>query len=84
VNCWSAGFRTVVWKDTTEIARQWYLSAWEERRHSAAPPLGLHLLMGPTAPRKFENVARNLVENRITVFQGVLEKETPAGCGELL
>jgi SAM-dependent methyltransferase len=69
-----AGFGIAVWLDKTEISRQWYLAAWEQRRDAGAPQLGLHLLMGPTAPLKFENVARNLQENRIMVFQGVAEK----------
>jgi ubiquinone/menaquinone biosynthesis C-methylase UbiE len=68
------GFRVRVWRDTTEVARHWFLNAWEKRRVTGAPPLGLHLLMGPTAPSKFANVAKNLREERITVFQGVLER----------
>jgi MPBQ/MSBQ methyltransferase len=69
-----SGFRVLAWRDTTEIASQWYLNAWEQRRATGAPPLGLHLLMGQTAPAKFSNVAKNLVEERIAVFQGVLDR----------
>jgi ubiquinone/menaquinone biosynthesis C-methylase UbiE len=68
------GFRVLAWKDTTEIARRWYLAVAERRRTEGAPPLGLHLLLGPTGPAKAAYVGRNLVEDRITVFQGLLEK----------
>ena len=69
-----SGFRVRVWIDTTEVARHWFLNAWEKRLATGTPPLGLHLLMGQTAPAKFTNVAKNLREERITVFQGVLER----------
>jgi len=70
----ATGFDVLAWKDTTQISRQWYLAALEKRLAGASPPLGLHLLMGETASVKFQNVGRNLTEERITVFQGVLEK----------
>jgi hypothetical protein len=68
------GFRLLAWKDTTEVSRRWYLAALDQRRTSGPPPLGLHMLLGPSASAKFANVAKNLVEERITVFQGLLEK----------
>jgi ubiquinone/menaquinone biosynthesis C-methylase UbiE len=70
----SSGFQALAWKDTTEIATNWFLGAMERRRNSGAPALGLHLLLGDTAPQKIENVGRNLTEKRLTVFQGLLEK----------
>lgn len=68
------GFRVIEWLDTTDISRDWYLATLERRQRSVAAPLGLHLLMGETAALKFENVARNLQERRISVFQALLEK----------
>lgn len=70
----SSGFRTLAWKDTTQIAADWFFAAIERRRKSGGPALGLHLLLGDTAPQKVQNVARNLTEKRLTVYQGLLER----------
>ncbi|MBI1353311.1 MAG: methyltransferase domain-containing protein [Acidobacteria bacterium] len=64
------GFRTLAWRDLTGISRDWYLEA----KKKGGGPLGLHLLLGPTGPAKMENVGRNLAEERLTIFQGLLEK----------
>jgi ubiquinone/menaquinone biosynthesis C-methylase UbiE len=71
----SSGFRILQWKDTTEVATNWFLGAIERRRKSGAPALGLHLLLGDTAPQKIQNIARNLTESRLTVFHGLVEKQ---------
>ena len=71
----SSGFNTLAWRDTTETATNWFLAAMEKRRKSGAPALGLHLLLGDTAAQKVQNVGRNLTEERLTVFQGLLEKQ---------
>jgi ubiquinone/menaquinone biosynthesis C-methylase UbiE len=71
----ASGFRILAWKDTTETATNWFLAAIERRRKTGAPALGLHLLLGDTAPQKVQNVGRNLTEKRLTVFQGLLEKQ---------
>ncbi len=39
-----------------------------------APPLGLHLIMGPDWGEMFANVARNLEEGRIVLYQAVARK----------
>ena len=72
----SVGFRVLEWRDTTDIARDWYLGKVKEAQNAPGPPpLGLHLLLGETGPAKFANVTRNLTEDRLTIFQGLLEKE---------
>ena len=43
-------------------------------KEAGSQPLGIHLLMGDTAPTKIQNVLRNLQENRICVIQAVAEK----------
>jgi len=67
------GFRVVEWRDTTDIAREWYLAAAARAQRDGPPELGLHLLLGETGPDKFANVGRNLSERRLTVYQGLLE-----------
>jgi ubiquinone/menaquinone biosynthesis C-methylase UbiE len=71
----SSGFKILTWKDTTQTATDWFLAAMERRRASGPPRLGLDLLLGDTAPQKVQNVGRNLTEKRLTVFQGLLEKQ---------
>ena len=39
------------------------------------PPLGIHLLLGDNAKDKFQNYARNLSENRMTVAVGMAHKK---------
>jgi ubiquinone/menaquinone biosynthesis C-methylase UbiE len=68
------GFEVVEWRDKTEISRDWFLAAIQKRAEGPKPNLGLHLLIGETGPAKFQNVGRNLAEQRISVFEGVLTK----------
>ena len=68
------GFQVVEWRDKTDISRDWFLAVLQKRREEPPPRLGLHLLLGETGPTKFQNIGRNLVEGRISAFQGVLTK----------
>jgi len=67
----AAGFRVVVWQDTTPEA-----SAAARARNSAAspPPLGTHLILGADWQAMFRNSARNLEEGRTLLFNAVLER----------
>ncbi|MFN3322275.1 MAG: class I SAM-dependent methyltransferase [Bryobacteraceae bacterium] len=69
-----SGFRVLTWLDTTEISLRWYQNVMEQRRKLGPPPLGLHLLLGPTGPAKVMNFEKNLLEERIRVGMGVLER----------
>jgi MPBQ/MSBQ methyltransferase len=42
---------------------------------NGVPPLGIHLLMGKTAPEKLRNFTRNLSEERVTVVMGSAVKK---------
>lgn len=68
------GFDIVDWQDRTPHSRDWFAANIEKLRTSGPPPLGTHLLMGPAAKTKLENVARNLQEGRIAVVQSVARK----------
>lgn len=69
----SIGFQVIEWRDSTRVARDWFLGKMEAAKAvGGPPPLGLHLLIGETGPAKLANVARNLTEDRLTVFQGLL------------
>ena len=62
------------WHDRTAPSRAWFEATNDRLKAGGPPPLGLHLLMGPTAREKFGNMTRNLQERRIAVFQAVAEK----------
>jgi MPBQ/MSBQ methyltransferase len=68
------GFVLRDWVDTTDPSVRWTADVIERIRASGPPPLGIHLLMGPTAKTKIETVVRNLREGRIVVYQACAEK----------
>jgi ubiquinone/menaquinone biosynthesis C-methylase UbiE len=68
-----AGFRVLVWQDTTEEARQ---AAQARARNVEGPPpvLGTHLIIGDDWRAMFRNSARNLEERRTELFNAVLTR----------
>jgi SAM-dependent methyltransferase/predicted nucleic acid-binding protein len=68
-----AGFRVLVWQDTTEAA---LASAVARARNTIDPPavLGTHLILGPDWQAMFRNSARNLEERRTELFNAILER----------
>ena len=68
-----AGFRVLVWQDTTEEARQ---AAHTRARSVEGPPpvLGTHLIIGDDWRAMFRNSARNLEERRTELFNAVLTR----------
>lgn len=68
------GLRFAERADRTPQAIAWFKAALERIRQSGSPPLGIHLLMGPSARVKFGNMLRNLQEARIAVWQAVAQK----------
>jgi ubiquinone/menaquinone biosynthesis C-methylase UbiE len=69
----AAGFRVLVWQDTTEAS---LASAQARARHTegAPPPLGTHLILGADWRQMARNSARNLEERRTALFNAVLEQ----------
>jgi ubiquinone/menaquinone biosynthesis C-methylase UbiE len=72
-------FEILDWEDRTAHSRDWFSASLEKLKASWPPPLGTHLLMGPTALTKLENVVRNLQEGRIAVVQAVARKRSQEG-----
>ena len=64
------GFSITDWEDKTRPSEEFL----KKMKEAGPQPLGIHLLMGDTAPIKIQNVLRNLQENRICVIQAVAEK----------
>jgi ubiquinone/menaquinone biosynthesis C-methylase UbiE len=69
------GLRFADRADRTPQALAWFEATMERIRQSGPPPLGIHLLMGPTARLKLGNMLGNLQQGRIAVWQAVAEKE---------
>jgi hypothetical protein len=69
------GLRFAERADRTPQALAWFEATVERVRQSGPPPLGIHLLMGPTARLKLGNMLRNLQERRVAVWQAVAEKQ---------
>jgi SAM-dependent methyltransferase len=71
-----AGFTVLRWDDNSAVA---LAEAEAERARIAAnpgprPPLGLHLVLGPSFSDKTRNGQRNLVEGRVQLINAVLAR----------
>ncbi|MFZ1983170.1 MAG: methyltransferase domain-containing protein [Desulfatitalea sp.] len=69
-----AGFEIRRWQDVTVLCRDWFqqvVTKMARRSGDGPAPLGLNLVIGPTAAEKARNTLRNLEEDRIRVVYGV-------------
>jgi ubiquinone/menaquinone biosynthesis C-methylase UbiE len=70
----TAGFEDI----DVEHTREKYLAAYkrviELAERGAVPPLGIHILMGDTAPEKTRNAAQNIEEGRTDPVQVICRK----------
>jgi len=70
----AAGFVDIECEDTGPKYLAAYRAALELAGRGELPPLGLHVLIGPTAPEKMRNSARNIEEGRTHPVQIVCGK----------
>jgi SAM-dependent methyltransferase len=70
----AAGFVEIESEDTGAKYLAAYQAALQAADHAEMPPLGLHVLIGPTAPEKMRNSARNIEEARTHPVQIVCRK----------
>ena len=68
-----AGLEVVTWDDRTQAAVSWFAEQ-QKVRPAAAPPLGLHVAMGPDFPALSANLGRNLHEGRVGIVQAILQR----------
>ena len=61
----AAGFEVVSWRDTTAEARLWLEEMKARMAEPDAPPSMLRLLFGEDAKAMVQNLARNLLEDRV-------------------
>ena len=66
----ASGFRVVTWQDTTHTSSQ----SWTRAAEGPPPPLGIHLLVGSDWAAIARNSARNYQEDRVRLFNAVLER----------
>ena len=66
----AVGFRVVTWQDTTQTSSQ----SWTRAAAGSPPLLGIHLLVGPDWAEIARNSARNYQEDRVRLFNAVLER----------
>jgi SAM-dependent methyltransferase len=69
----AAGFRVVIWQDTTKASLGSSL-ARAQTAEGPLPALGIHLLIGRDWEAIARNSARNLQEDRTRLFNAVLER----------
>ncbi len=68
------GFRVVAWQDTTEEALEQQRARAKALETGSLPPLGLHIVIGEAFPTVTKNMLRNLQEERLNLFNAVLER----------
>jgi ubiquinone/menaquinone biosynthesis C-methylase UbiE len=68
----AAGLRVVTWHDTTQTSSR----SWNRAVEGPPPPLGIHLLIGPDWAAVARNSARNYQEDRVRLFNAVLERRS--------
>ena len=66
-----AGYKTVFWRDDTQVAFDWFKTIIGAQSNSG-PNLGV--VMGPDFSAMTGNLARNLRENRVGVLSAVLTR----------
>jgi hypothetical protein len=66
------GFESVAFHDGTDAALAWFRERLGATGEPA--PLGLHLLLGDNFKPAFQNVLRNLEEQRIALIMAVYRK----------
>jgi sarcosine/dimethylglycine N-methyltransferase len=68
------GFRVVAWQNTTQEALEQQTARAKVLDGGSLPPLGLHILIGEAFPTVTRNMLRNLQEQRVQLFNAVVER----------
>ncbi|RBW61805.1 class I SAM-dependent methyltransferase [Ruegeria sp. A3M17] len=70
----AAGLELVAEADRTEFALTFFEEVFARIAESGPAPLGIHLMMGETAPEKFQNYVTNLKAGRIRPTEMIFKK----------
>jgi len=69
-----AGFLILAERDRGEFALEFFSELQEQAANAGNSPLGLHLLMGDSAPVKVRNMIDNVAAGRVAPFEIIAEK----------
>ncbi len=70
----AAGLELIAENDRTDFAVAFFEEVFARTAESGPPPLGIHLMMGETAPEKFQNYVANLEAGRIRPTEMIFTK----------
>lgn len=70
----AAGLELITRTDRTDFALAFFEQAFARMAESGPPALGIHLMMGETAPEKFQNYVTNLKAGRICPTEMIFKK----------
>ncbi|WP_424830845.1 methyltransferase domain-containing protein [Ruegeria sp.] len=70
----AAGFELVTENDRTMFALEFFEDVFAKIAESGPAPLGIHLMMGETAPEKFQNYVANLKAGHICPTEMIFKK----------
>ena len=71
----AAGFRVIAERNRREFALDFFARLRESTAAAGGPPpLGLHIVMGETAPLKVKNMIENISEGRVAPVELIAEK----------
>ena len=68
------GFRVVSWFDHTEAGKAWFAELRQAQTDGPPPPLGLHVVMGPSFKEMAGNLGRNLMEGRVGLVEAIVQR----------
>lgn len=72
----AAGFRLLTERNRREFALEFFARLQATMAAAEGPPaLGLHILMGETAPAKVKNMVQNVAENRVAPIELIASKK---------
>ena len=69
-----SGLREVVWRDLSEMHREWNRAQAAKPKPAERPPVGIHQVLGPDAFVKRRNASQCLQQGRIGFVQGLFRK----------
>jgi SAM-dependent methyltransferase len=71
----AVGFRVIAERNRREFALDFFARLQASTAAAGGPPpLGLHILMGETAPMKVKNMIGNILESRVAPVELIAEK----------
>ena len=70
----AAGFRVIAEHDRSAFALEFFSLLQARAGGAESPPLGLHILMGDSAPEKVRNMIENVSQHRVAPVEIIVER----------